>query len=81
MQRAFANISAANLGRMLGMAEGEAAAAAAAAGWEAQEGGVLAPPPAPAAAPLEPNESDLQKIAQYVVFLQTGEAPPEATAE
>ncbi len=79
VQRAYVSISAANLGRLLGMSEGDANAAASAAGW-AEEGGFLAPPPAPAHAPLEPNESDLQKIAQYVVFLQTGEAPPEGSA-
>jgi hypothetical protein len=76
VQRAYSNISVSNLSRLLGISEQETAAVVAERGWEVHDNGLLIPAPAAAGSAFEPSEADLQKIAQYVVFLQTGEALP-----
>ena len=76
VQRAYSNISAKNLGRLLGISREEAAQCALKQGWAVGDNGLIAPTPAPANSIWDPSEADLQKLAQYVVFLQTGEPAP-----
>jgi CSN8/PSMD8/EIF3K family len=80
MQRAYANISVSNLSRILGVSEQDTAAEVAQRGWEVQENGLIIPAPPAVGSAFEPSEADLQKIAQYVVFLQAGQALPSSAA-
>jgi len=76
VQRAYTNVSTRNLSRLLGISEQETASVVAQRGWEVQENGLLLPVPPAAGSAFEPSEAELQKIAQYVMFLQAGEALP-----
>jgi COP9 signalosome complex subunit 8 len=80
VQKAYSNISISNLSRLLGISEQETASVVAQRDWEVQENGLVIPAPPAVASTFEPSEADLQKIAQYVVFLQAGEALPPAAA-
>lgn len=80
VQRAYTNISVSNLSRLLGISEQEAASVVTQRGWVVEENGLVIPAPAAAGPAYEPTEADLQKIAQYVVFLQAGEALPPTAA-
>lgn len=78
VQRAYSNITAKNLGRLLGMPQQEAAHCAIEKGWAVDDSGLIAPKPASGHSIWEPSDADLQKLAQYVVFLQAGEPAPTA---
>ncbi|KAL4534496.1 hypothetical protein Ndes2526A_g05391 [Nannochloris sp. 'desiccata'] len=80
VQRAYSNVSISNLSRLLGISEQETASVVAQRGWEVQENGLLLPASPATGSAFEPSETDLQKIAQYVVFLQAGEALPTSAA-
>lgn len=80
VQKAYTKVSISNLSRLLGISEQETASEVAQRGWEVQENGFLLPAPPVTGSVFEPSEADLQKIAQYVMFLQAGEALPPTAA-
>ena len=80
VQRAYTDISAATLGECIGTSAGDAEEIARQRGWTVDAStGSIVPAAPPVETPVELNEGDLQKIAQYVVYLQHGQAPPPPT--
>ena len=81
--KAYADISAPKLAALLGTSEAEARQGAEQRGWTEEEvdgARLLVPKPAPVPPPCAATEADLERLAEYVVFLQTGEGAPQAAA-
>ena len=82
VQRAYSSISVATLGALLGVSEQEAVQVAA-LHWHCvpTATGFIDPPRTlpSSQSELEPSQDDLQKLAQYAVFLQSGVPAPSSS--
>lgn len=77
VEHAYVDVSISTITALLALrGDNEAQELAHARRWDINStSGLLIPKRGPVVAPISPSEADLQRLAQYAVYLQSGEPP------